>query len=546
MDFGRPDATQSELCRWLAAHFGTPSPQRVIEAILEAETARGLLEDAQQAQHSLVASLRQQNRQLTEQLTRMQRELESAVSTAHARTLSTVERRLLHTLQTSLAASPATVRGLLATEDSVARLEAIVRCVAEASAALFTELQSLEDQLDAYQHGPGNGKDLSDELVRAQEELSALRRALQTEERRSEALEARATTMEADYAILQAKMASRSLDVDVISVGTDACDPFLDQQVEAERVDAWIQSELTSGDYDLLYRRCEELQNSVCRVQKDLADARREVLARAEQPVDDVPEATDASIQVAYEPELVDCGIDAPDSEPSIREEEEEEEETKEVPHTFDLAVSKITLEMEVQTENVLVLDVEMQTDDLIDLETEGLVIEGVPPSLTRKLCQFISLLESTDTSVDESTIREEARRLRTCLGREEPDPGASCACQTESQPALYAPDPSCPDFAEQMLQFQTTLQNLYTTVTQNQTTANRDINLEDLAVTLRDQLLESLSNPQPTQLKAVPQAVDFTVITEDVRNCDKTMQSLSKKRGYGGRSPKSLLSFWK
>lgn len=254
----------------------------------------------------------------------------------------------------------------------------------------------------------------------------------------------------------------------------------------------------------------------------------------------EVLETIDFSMQADYKPELVDFGIDALEFETPIHEVDEK------VPYPCDLAVSKITLEMESQTENVLIIDKEIQTDDVIDIESEETVIEGIPSYLTRRICRFISILENTDTTIDEATIKEEARRLRTYLGQEELEYNGSCACQTESQPALYAPDPSCPDFAEQMLQFQTTLQSLYATVTQNQATANRDINLEDLAVTLRDQLLESLTNPQPTQFKAVPQAVDFTVITEDVRDCDKTMQSLNKKRGYGGRSPKSLLSFWK
>lgn len=123
-----------------------------------------------------------------------------------------------------------------------------------------------------------------------------------------------------------------------------------------------------------------------------------------------------------------------------------------------------------------------------------------------------------------------------------------SRAAETQTDPrlSLEAPDPSWPDFQEKMSLFETTLNNLYLALQQQKAQAGPDLQIEDLATTIRTQILEALNGTAIAPVSTNDRALDLTIITDDIINYDRSLLHLQQKKSERRPNSKGMFSFWK
>lgn len=119
-------------------------------------------------------------------------------------------------------------------------------------------------------------------------------------------------------------------------------------------------------------------------------------------------------------------------------------------------------------------------------------------------------------------------------------------AIQTDPRLSLEAPDPSWPDFQEKMDLFEATLNNLYLALQQQKAQAGADLKIEDLATTIRTQILEALNGTMSVPALNNDRNLDLSIITDDIIDYDRSLLHLQQKKSEQRPGSRGILPFWK
>ena len=110
----------------------------------------------------------------------------------------------------------------------------------------------------------------------------------------------------------------------------------------------------------------------------------------------------------------------------------------------------------------------------------------------------------------------------------------------------MEAPDPSWPDFQEKMDLFEATLNNLYLALQQQKAQAGADLKIEDLATTIRTQILEALNGTMSVPALNNDRNLDLSIITDDIIDYDRSLLHLQQKKSEQRPGSRGILPFWK
>lgn len=111
---------------------------------------------------------------------------------------------------------------------------------------------------------------------------------------------------------------------------------------------------------------------------------------------------------------------------------------------------------------------------------------------------------------------------------------------------SLEAPDPSWPDFQEKMDLFEATLNNLYLALQQQKANAGHDLRIEDLATTIRTQILEALNGTTTASVFTNDRNLDLSIITDDIVDYDRSLLHLQQKKSEQRPGNRGIFPFWK
>ncbi|KAE8304296.1 hypothetical protein GL50803_007599 [Giardia duodenalis] len=123
-----------------------------------------------------------------------------------------------------------------------------------------------------------------------------------------------------------------------------------------------------------------------------------------------------------------------------------------------------------------------------------------------------------------------------------------SSSAETQTDPclSLEAPDPSWPDFQEKMDLFEATLNNLYLALQQQKANAGHDLRIEDLATTIRTQILEALNGTTTASVFTNDRNLDLSIITDDIVDYDRSLLHLQQKKSEQRPGNRGIFPFWK
>lgn len=122
----------------------------------------------------------------------------------------------------------------------------------------------------------------------------------------------------------------------------------------------------------------------------------------------------------------------------------------------------------------------------------------------------------------------------------------SSVEVQTDPCLSLEAPDPSWPDFQEKMALFEATLNNLYLALQQQKENAGPDLQIEDLATTIRTQILEALNGTATASAFTNDRNLNLSIITDDIIDYDRSLLHLQQKKSEQRPGSRGIFPFWK
>lgn len=149
---------------------------------------------------------------------------------------------------------------------------------------------------------------------------------------------------------------------------------------------------------------------------------------------------------------------------------------------------------------------------------------------------QEIRVATPSESSADEDNVFVSSRKMIS----------HTVEIQTDPLLSLEAPDPSWPDFQEKMNLFEATLNNLYLALQQQKAQAGPDLQIEDLATTIRTQILEAINGTIVAPVSTNDRTLDLTIITDDIVNYDRSLFHLQQKKSEQRSNSKGMFSFWK